>query len=66
MYAAFWRLLPGPTPVKAILAVILVIAVVMVLFVWVFPWAEARLPFLNVTVDQGSAAAGASGPRGSA
>lgn len=50
MYAALWRHLPGPPPVKAVLAVALVLACVLVLFNWVFPWIEPRLPFGDVTV----------------
>lgn len=56
MYGAIWRALPGPTAVRALISVLLVLAVVTALFLWVFPWAEQHLPFLNVTVDQGSAA----------
>jgi hypothetical protein len=54
MYGAIWRALPGPTIVRALIAVVLVLVVVAALFLWVFPWAEQHLPFLNVTVDQGS------------
>lgn len=57
MYAAIWRALPGPTPVRVLLAILIVLAIVAVLFLWVFPWAEQHLPFLNVTVDEGDAAA---------
>jgi hypothetical protein len=53
MYGSIWRALPGPTPVRALIALLLALAVVAVLFLWVFPWAEQHLPFLNVTVDQG-------------
>ena len=51
MYAALWRILPGPTPVKLLLAAALFAAVVAVLFLWVFPWLSPRLPFSDVTVD---------------
>jgi hypothetical protein len=51
MYGAIWRALPGPTPVRALIALLLALAVVAVLFLWVFPWAEQHLPFLNVTVE---------------
>ncbi|MEZ5117403.1 MAG: hypothetical protein R2737_14165 [Candidatus Nanopelagicales bacterium] len=51
MYGWIWRHLPGPTPVRALIAVLLVAAVVAVLFVWVFPWLQPRLPFTDVTVD---------------
>ncbi len=53
MYAELWQRLPGPTPVRALITLVLILLVVAVLFLWVFPWAEQHLPFLNVTVDQG-------------
>ena len=40
MYGFIWRLLPGPTWVKAILALILALAAVLFLFEVVFPWAN--------------------------
>jgi hypothetical protein len=52
MYGAIWRALPGPTAVRALIAILLVLAIVAVLLLWVFPWAEQHLPFLDVTVDQ--------------
>ncbi len=58
MYGWIWKHLPGPAPVKALLALALFVAVVLVLFQWVFPWLEPRLPFNQVTVDQGAGAAG--------
>ena len=51
MYGWIWRHLPGPWPVRALVALALAAAVVAVLFLWVFPWAEPRLPFDDVTVD---------------
>jgi hypothetical protein len=54
VYGWIWRHLPGPTPVKALLALVLLVAVVAVLFLWVFPWLEPRLPFNQVTVDEGT------------
>lgn len=56
MYAEIWHRLPGPTPVRALIALVLILLVVAALFLWVFPWAEQHLPFLDVTVDQGSGA----------
>jgi hypothetical protein len=56
MYGWLWGHLPGPTPVRVVVALLLFVAVVAVLFVWVFPWVEPRLPFTDVTVDESSAA----------
>lgn len=54
MYVEAWRRLPGPKPVRALIALLLILLVLAVLFLWVFPWAEQHLPFLEVTIDQGS------------
>jgi hypothetical protein len=54
MYAWMWRRLPGPLPLRIGLAAVLLLAVVAVLFLWVFPWVEPRLPFTDVTVDSSS------------
>ena len=51
MYAWIWRHLPGPIPVRAGLALTMLLAIVVLLFAWVFPWLEPRLPFTDVTVD---------------
>jgi hypothetical protein len=53
MYPWIWRHLPSPFPVRALLALVLVALAVAVLFGWVFPWAEPRLPFTDVTVGNG-------------
>jgi len=52
MYAWIWRHLPGPVPIRIVLATAIVAAVVLLLFTQVFPWAEQSLPFLKVTVDE--------------
>jgi hypothetical protein len=52
MYAWIWRRLPGPWPLRALVALGLFLAVVALLFTVVFPWAEHGLPFLDVTVDE--------------
>jgi len=52
VYAWIWRHLPGPVPIRFVIALALVAAVVLLLFTTVFPWAEQSLPFLKVTVDQ--------------
>ncbi|WP_216870733.1 hypothetical protein [Modestobacter excelsi] len=51
MYGFIWRHLPGPTAAKAVIALVLVLAVVALLLFVVFPWVEPRLPFNDVTVD---------------
>ena len=51
MYGAIWRLLPGPTWLKAIKALTLVAGIVAVLFLWVFPWLAPHLPFDQQTVE---------------
>ena len=59
MYGWLWRRLPGSRAVKSVEALGLFVVVVLVLFVWVFPWLEPRLPFNDVTVDQPSTSASA-------
>jgi hypothetical protein len=51
MYAWIWRRLPGGTRSKALLALVLVLAVAALLLFVVFPWVEPQLPFNQVTVD---------------
>lgn len=55
MYAWIWAHLPGPTAVRALIAVLALVAIVLVCFTWVFPWVAARLPVDNF--EQQSAAA---------
>jgi hypothetical protein len=52
MYPWIWRHLPGPILVKSVLAVALVLAVVAVLFLWVFPWLAPLLPFQQQTIGE--------------
>ena len=51
MYAWIWNHLPGPAAVRALLCAVSFAALVVVLFTWVFPWLEPRLPFTAVTVE---------------
>jgi hypothetical protein len=53
VYAWIWRKLPGPWPVKLVEALVAFAAMVLLLFTVVFPWLEPRLPFNDVTVDDG-------------
>jgi hypothetical protein len=52
VYVWIWRKLPGGTPGKVAGSLVLLGGVVAVLLLVVFPWAEPRLPFNNVNVDQ--------------
>jgi hypothetical protein len=61
MYAWIWRHLPGGLPGKILGSLVLVAAAVALLFYVVFPWAEPRLPFNQVTVPQESATSGPPG-----
>ena len=51
MYAWIWRHLPGGTATRALCALLLFTGVVALLMLVVFPWAEPRLPFTDVTVE---------------
>jgi len=52
MYVWIWRHLPGGLPGKLAGSLLLLAAALALLFFLVFPWAETRLPFNDVTVDQ--------------
>lgn len=42
MYAGLWRILPGPWPVKLLLLLVLIAAVLYGLFFFVFPWVASN------------------------
>jgi len=50
MYAWLWRHLPGGLARRTATALILLAAVVALLFLVVFPWLDARVPWTEVTV----------------
>ena len=50
MYAALWRILPGPIGVRIILVLTLVAAVLAVLATWVYPWIDGILNNQEATV----------------
>ena len=54
MYVWIWRHLPGGIPGKIAGSLVLLAGVLALLFFVVFPWAEPRLPFNQVTVPQES------------
>lgn len=51
-YGLLWRLLPGPKALKMVEASLLFLAVVAVLFVWVFPQIAPYMPFNDTTVGE--------------
>ncbi len=51
MYAWLWNHLPGPFASRLLVCLVALAAVVVILFLWVFPWLEPRLPFTDVTVE---------------
>lgn len=50
MYRALWNLLPGPTPVKTILAIAIAVGVFFLLMEVVFPWLSPMMPYNDVAV----------------
>ncbi|SDI84490.1 hypothetical protein SAMN05444157_0442 [Frankineae bacterium MT45] len=52
MYVWIWRHLPGPLALRIAQVVLLLVVVSLLLLFVIFPFAEPRLPFDNVTVNQ--------------
>lgn len=50
MYAWVWRHLPGPWPVRALIALVTTAVIVIVLMLWGFPWFEETFGLNQVTV----------------
>lgn len=40
MYGALWRAIPGPWPVKLLVMLALIAAVLYAMVTWVFPWVD--------------------------
>ena len=53
MYVWIWRHLPGSRPLRALQALLLLLAVTGLLLLVVFPWVEPQLPWNHVTVGGG-------------
>lgn len=51
MYAAFWRMLPGPIWVRVATALIAFVAITLALFLFVFPIIEPLLPFDQIVLE---------------
>ena len=52
MYAALWRLLPGPLWLRILLVIVMVALVLAALVLWVFPWVDTFISAPEVTVEQ--------------
>jgi hypothetical protein len=52
MYAALWRLLPGPMWVRLLIVLVVVAAILFSLVEWVFPWVDQFVAPQDVTVGQ--------------
>jgi hypothetical protein len=57
VYVWIWRRLPGGIAGKLVGSLLLLTGVLALLFLVVFPWAEPRLPFNQVTVPHESPSA---------
>ncbi|AIU31487.1 Hypothetical protein Cul210931_2175 [Corynebacterium ulcerans] len=50
MYGLLWRCLPGPWPIKFLLALVVAVAVFFLLMEVVFPWVSTLMPYNDVAV----------------
>lgn len=51
MYAALWRMLPGPWWVKLIITVVVLVAIFLLLMEVVFPYIGPMMPWTDVAVN---------------
>ena len=51
MYAALWRILPGPWWVRLLILLVLLAAVLYALMFWVFPWVSALISPGDVSIE---------------
>jgi hypothetical protein len=52
VYAALWRILPGPVWVRLLILLIAFAAILFCLVTWVFPWVDSVVNTQEVTVHQ--------------
>ena len=50
MYAALWRVLPGPIWLRVVILVALFALLLVVLASWIFPWINSFMPDTSGTV----------------
>ncbi|VXB86236.1 conserved hypothetical protein [Microbacterium sp. 8M] len=51
MYAALWRILPGPWWVRLLILLVLLAAVLYALTFWVFPWVSPLISPGDVSIE---------------
>lgn len=51
MYSWLWHKLPGPTPVKVLIVLALLVAVFFLLMEVVYPWVSTLMPYTDVAVN---------------
>jgi hypothetical protein len=51
MYAALWRILPGPWWVRVLILLVLVAAILTACVLWVFPFIDSFIAPTDVTVE---------------
>ncbi|MCX7522744.1 hypothetical protein OSC27_10705 [Microbacterium sp. STN6] len=51
MYAALWRVLPGPVWVRILILIVLAALVLFALVTWVFPWVDSMIATQEDTVS---------------
>jgi len=52
VYAALWRILPGPVWFRLFFVLVLVALALGALVMWVFPWVDTLISSRDVTVRQ--------------
>lgn len=52
MYAALWRVLPGPWWARVLILLVAVAALLTALVLWVFPWVDTLVAPQDVVVEQ--------------
>ena len=52
MYAALWRVLPGPWWVRVVLLAVLLVVLLAALVLWVFPYVDQFVAPQDVTVTR--------------
>ncbi len=51
IFPAIWRILPGPAWLRVLLLLIVIAAIVMALFTWVYPWFSVTFDIQDQNVE---------------